>query len=93
MKNFVKALLLGLVSAQNIDSQLEQLHQNENIADKLADIMSPLDKTELSTESMDTGNFKKLDLEGKLLPRLMRDLSAHNRDFMDESSYEIENYF
>ena len=41
----------------------------------------------------DQTNLMKLDLEGDFIKRLMRDLSAHNQDFLDESVFEIENYF
>ena len=97
MKRFVQALLLGLVSTQQIDDQIQSLYSNEDIAQKIADLAPATDMTEFSpstgSHSYSPRPFKKLDLEGKLMHRLMRDLSESNQQFYDESVFEIENYF
>ena len=37
--------------------------------------------------------FDKLDLAGDFLQRALGEMHAHNHEFMEESAYEIENYF
>ena len=46
-----------------------------------------------STAVPQSVTFEKLDLAGDFMKRALFEMHAHNNEFMEESAYEIENYF
>tara|TARA_B110001450_G_C17209350_1_gene314781 strand:+ start:60 stop:320 length:261 start_codon:yes stop_codon:yes gene_type:complete len=85
------------VSTQQIEEQIQSLYKNEDIANKIANLQPATDMTDFSSSSGKSPSESpqaqdKLELEGEFLKRLMRDLSAHNQEFLDDSVFEIENY-